>query len=57
MKYFQAINEIINLSHEAFHEYNFGKAYTHVFQFRRKRLHFREVMQLHRSRKVQQHMC
>lgn len=53
MKYLQSIYEVVDLPHEPFHENHFRQANTHVFQFRRKRLHFRKVMQLHRSRKVQ----
>lgn len=40
MENFKTIDEIVNFSHKALHEDDFGQADTHVFQFRRKRLHF-----------------
>lgn len=50
---FKAIDEVVDLSHEAFHEDYFGQANAHCSQLGGKRMKVIEVVQLHRRGKVQ----
>ena len=52
----QSIDEVVNLSHEAFHENDLRQTDAHVPELRWERLHFTEIVQLHGRGKVQEHM-
>lgn len=56
MKNLQTVDKIVNFPHKAFHEDNFGQANAHVSQFCRKRLHLREIVELHGRGKIQKHV-
>lgn len=56
MQNLQAINEVVDLPHEPFHEDDLGQANAKVLKLRRKSLEFAEIMQLHGGGEVQQHV-
>lgn len=56
MEDLEAVDEVVNLSHETLHEDHLGQADAHVFELRGERLHLREVVELHSGGKVQQHV-
>jgi hypothetical protein len=47
MEHLKAVDEVVNLSHETFHENDFGQANAQVAKFGWKRLQFAEIMKLH----------
>lgn len=47
VKHLEAIDEVVNLSHEAFHEDDLGQANAEVAQFGWKGLQLAEVVKLH----------
>jgi hypothetical protein len=49
VEYLKPVDEIVNLPHETFHKNDFRQTDAHVLQFRGKRLHLREIVQLHGS--------
>lgn len=56
MQDFQPVNEVVDFSHEPFHEDDFGQAHAQVFQLRGERLEFAEVVELHGGGEVEQHV-
>lgn len=56
MEDLEAVDKVIDLSHEPFHEDHLGQTNAQVLQFRGERLHLREVVQLHGGREVEQHV-
>jgi hypothetical protein len=56
MQYFQPVDEIVDLPHKSFHEYDLGQAHAKVPEFGGERLELTEVMQLHGGGKVEQHV-
>lgn len=56
MQNFEAVDKIVNFSHKAFHKNYFAEANAHISEFCRKRLHLREIVELHGCGKVQKHV-
>lgn len=56
MKDFQPIDKVINLPHETLHEDYLGQTNAHVLQLRREGLHLREIVQLHGSGEIEEHV-
>lgn len=56
MKDLEAVDEVVDLPHEALHEDHLGQADAHVLELRGERLHLREVVELHGGGEVQQHV-
>lgn len=56
MQHLEAVDEVIDLAHEALHEDHLREADAHRSQLGRKRVHVVEVVQLHGGREVEQHM-
>lgn len=56
MKNLQTIDKVINLSHKTLHEDYLWQADAHVFQLGWEGLHFRKIVQLHGSGKVEEHV-
>lgn len=44
VKYFQSIDEVVDFSHEPFHEDHFRQAHAEVFQFGGERLELAEIV-------------
>lgn len=56
MENLQAVDKVVDFPHETFHENHLGEANAQIFQLGGEGLELAEVMQLHRSGKIQQHM-
>lgn len=53
MEYFQPVDEVVDLSHEPFHEDHFRQAHAEVFQLGGECLKLAEIVQLHGGREVE----
>lgn len=56
MQNFEAVYEVVDLSHEAFHENDFRETNAHHPELRRKSIQVIEIMKLHGRTEVQQHV-
>lgn len=56
MKNLQAVDEVVDLSHETLHENHLRQADAHVLQLGGEGLHLREIVQLHSGGEVEKHV-
>lgn len=56
MQRFQPVDEVVDLPHEPFHEYDLGQAHAQVLELGGERLELAEVVQLHGGGEVEQHV-
>lgn len=56
MEDLQAIDEVVDLPHETFHEDHLRQADAHVLELGGEGLHLREIVQLHGGREIEQHV-
>lgn len=56
MQNFEAVDEIVNFSHKAFHKDDLGQANAEISQLGGKRLKFTEIVKLHGSGEVEKHV-
>ena len=56
MKNFKSVDKWVDFTHETLHKDDFTEANAHVAQFGRKSLQLVEIVQLHSSAKIEQHV-